>query len=85
MAVTKDISYGKLTIKELSAGGDEITENLAYVKYNLADENPAKAAVVAEIANNIADFTDRLVTQLTTNSLKSRTVSYEVTISGTPD
>lgn len=70
------ISYGKLVLKELDPSGDEFSENLAYVKENLAG---ASSARVSEISHAVAFFAKDLV-KLTNNTFKSVTVSYDVTI-----
>lgn len=75
------ISYGKLTMKQLDPNGDEFSENLAYVKDNLAG---ASSARVTEVSHNIAYFAKEL-SALTQNTFKSLSVSYDVSIDTDPN
>lgn len=70
------ISYGKLTMKQLDPSGDEFSENLAYVKENLAG---ASSTRINDISHNIAYFAKDL-SALTQNTFKNLTVSYDVSI-----
>lgn len=74
----KGVSYGKFTLRELDPDMNEFTENLAYVKKNLADVSSTDTTL-ANISSNLAQFAQGLV-QMTNNQLKSATVSYDVEI-----
>lgn len=76
MAVT-NVSYGKLTMKQLDPSGDEFSENLAYVKENLAG-GPSAARIDA-VSDNLATFAKTLSAQ-TKNTYKSLSASYDVSI-----
>ena len=67
------VSVGKFTLKELDPNGDEFSENLAYVKLNLAGTDTK----IADVSKWLATFSTRLVA-LTDNQLKSANVSYDV-------
>lgn len=73
MAIT-GISYGKFILKELDPQANEFSENLAYVKRNLANVSDT---TVADVSLTLATFAKGLV-DLTDNTLKSATVSYDV-------
>ena len=74
------ISYGKLTMKQLDPNGDEFSENLAYVKENLAG---ASSARITEISDDVA-FWAKELSGLTNNTFKNLTVSYDVSIDTPP-
>lgn len=73
------ISYGKFVLKELDPSANEFSENLAYVKRNLADVSSTDTAVQSAVVSNLESFAKALV-DLTDNTLKSATVSYDVSL-----
>ena len=73
------ISYGKLSIKALDPNNDEFTENLAYVRSNLAGDSSDAETEAASIAGAV----NALIVSLTDNTYKSAVVSYDVVISET--
>lgn len=73
------ISYGKFVLKELDPSANEFSENLAYVKRNLADVSSTDTAVQSAVVANLESFAKALV-DLTDNTLKSATVSYDVSL-----
>lgn len=70
----KSISTGKLTIKELDPNGEEFTENVAYIKENIAG---ASSARINDITNAVSVFVSDLVA-CTDNTLKDFYATYEV-------
>lgn len=70
----KSISTGKLSIKELDPNGDEFTENIAYIKENVAG---ASSARIDDITNAVSNFVTDLVA-CTDNTLKDFYATYEV-------
>lgn len=77
MAIT-GISYGKFVLKELDPQANEFSENVAYVKKNLANVSSTDTTLTA-ISQNLSDFAKALVV-MTNNQLKSATVTYDVGI-----
>lgn len=73
MAV-KSISTGKLVIKELDPRGEEFTENVAYIKENIAG---ASSERINNITNAVSTFVSDLVA-CTDNTLKDFYATYEV-------
>lgn len=76
MAIT-GVSYGKFVLKELDPSANEFSENLAYVKRNLADVSSTDTTIQKATADHLSDFAKSLV-GLTDNTLKSATISYDV-------
>ena len=74
----KGVSYGKFVLKELDPQANEFSENLAYVKKNLANVSSTDTTLTG-VSDNLANFAKGLV-DLTQNQLKSATVSYDVEI-----
>lgn len=70
----KSISTGKLSIKELDPNGEEFTENIAYIKDNIAG---ASSARINDITSAVSNFVTDLVA-CTDNTLKDFYATYEV-------
>lgn len=75
----KSVSSGKIVMKQIDPDGSEFSENLAYVKENLANQDAAKSARLSEIGHDVAFLATEL-SKLTNNTFKSLSVSYEVEV-----
>lgn len=74
--MARSVGYGKLSIKALDPSNDEFTENLAYVRSNLAADSETANSEAASIGSAVR----AMIENLTENTFKSASVSYEVDI-----
>ena len=68
--------FGKVSVGEISTDGTTITENLGYTKANPFSTDSTDVDYMSKLKT----FTSSFVTGLTTNTYRSSSVTYEVSL-----